>query len=138
MFEYAGKVVRIVDGDTVDLDIDLGFSIWMKKQRIRLQAVDAPESRTRDLEEKVYGMMAKTFVKDKIPVGSMVRVRTVLDNKGKFGRTLGLIYFNNEILSLNEQLIENHLAVNYHGQSKDEIKEAHLANREILKEQMSG
>lgn len=133
MYEYRAKVVHIVDGDTVDLDIDLGFDVWLKKQRIRLLGIDAPESRTRDLEEKVYGLMAKDFVISTIPVGSDVIVRTELDDKGKFGRILGEIIYNGEV-SLNETLILRHLVVRYEGQSKEAIKEAHLANRKILSE----
>ena len=59
MYEYSCTIRKVVDGDTVDVDIDLGFGIWMKKQRIRLFGMDTPESRTRDLEEKKYGLLAK-------------------------------------------------------------------------------
>ena len=62
MFEYKCKIVRVVDGDTVDVDIDLGFGVWLQKQRIRLYGIDTPESRTRDLEEKKYGLAAKDFL----------------------------------------------------------------------------
>ena len=62
MYEYRCKVVKIIDGDTVDVDIDLGFGVWLKKERIRLYAIDTPESRTRDLEEKKYGLAAKKFL----------------------------------------------------------------------------
>ena len=62
MYQYNCRIVRVVDGDTVDVDIDLGFDVWLKKQRIRLYGVDTPESRTRDLEEKKHGLMAKKFV----------------------------------------------------------------------------
>ena len=90
MFEYNCKIVRVVDGDTVDVDIDLGFDVWLKKQRIRLYGVDTPESRTRDLEEKKYGFAAKAFVEKHIPVGSKQILRTKLDDaRGKFGRILG-------------------------------------------------
>ena len=61
MYEYSCKIVKVVDGDTTDVDIDLGFGVWMKKQRVRFYGVDTPESRTRDLEEKKYGLMAKQF-----------------------------------------------------------------------------
>ena len=59
MFEYKCKLVRVIDGDTVDIDIDLGFGVWMKKQRIRLYGIDTPESRTKDKVEKVFGRAAK-------------------------------------------------------------------------------
>ena len=62
MYEYSCKVVKIVDGDTIDVDIDLGFGVWLKKQRIRLFGIDTPESRTRDLEEKKYGLAAKEYL----------------------------------------------------------------------------
>ena len=63
MYQYRCQILRVVDGDTVDIDIDLGFGVWMRKQRVRLYGVDTPESRTRDLEEKKFGMMAKKYVK---------------------------------------------------------------------------
>ena len=70
MHQYRCQILRVVDGDTVDIDIDLGFGVWMRKQRVRLYGVDTPESRTRDLEEKKFGMMAKKYVKGHLPVGS--------------------------------------------------------------------
>ncbi len=132
MFEYRAVVNRIVDGDTTDLDIDLGFGIWQHKVRIRLQGVDTPECRTRDLTEKVYGLMAKDFVIANIPVGSEVTVQTSLDKKGKFGRILGVIMYDNGTKNLNEDLINGHLAVRYEGQSKALIEEAHILNRTFL------
>ena len=66
MYEYRINVVKIIDGDTVDVDIDLGFGVWLKKQRIRLHGIDTPESRTRDLDEKRYGLMAKKFLTEQI------------------------------------------------------------------------
>ena len=90
MYEYNCKIVRIIDGDTVDVDIDLGFAVWLNKQRIRLFGVDTPESRTRDAEEKKFGILAKNFVKGRLPVGSMQILRTRMDDsRGKFGRILG-------------------------------------------------
>lgn len=132
MYEYNAVVNHIVDGDTVDLDIDLGFGIWQRKTRVRLYGIDAPESRTRDLAEKVYGLMAKEFVKDTIPEGSKVIVKTTLDKTGKYGRILGEIYQTEYAISINEQMVQLNLAVRYNGQSKELIQEAHLKNREIL------
>ena len=63
MYEYKCKVTRVVDGDTVDIDIDLGFGVWLHKERVRIYGIDTPESRTRDKEEKKFGLMAKEFVK---------------------------------------------------------------------------
>ena len=89
MYEYKCKIIKVIDGDTTDVDIDLGFGVWLKKQRIRFFGIDTPESRTRDLEEKKYGLAAKNYVKDHMPVGSTQTLVTVKDGKGKYGRILG-------------------------------------------------
>ena len=131
MYEYNCKIVRIIDGDTVDVDIDLGFAVWLNKQRIRLFGVDTPESRTRDAEEKKFGILAKNFVKGRLPVGSMQILRTRLDDsRGKFGRILG--EFVLEETTLNQLLIVTNHGVPYFGQSKEEIEKAHLENRRII------
>ena len=133
MYEYRVVIVRVVDGDTVDVDIDLGFDIWLKKQRIRLYGVDTPESRTRDLEEKMYGNAAKDFVQSFLPVGTNQTLVTKLDDRGKFGRILGEFKVYNSKLdgqtTINQMLIDEHHAVAYHGQSKDDIETEHLENR---------
>ena len=84
MYEYTCKVVKVIDGDTADVDIDLGFGVWMKKQRVRFYGVDTPESRTRDLEEKKYGLMAKEMVLAHLPIGSTQILRTHKDGVGKY------------------------------------------------------
>ena len=134
MYEYECEIVRVVDGDTVDVNIDLGFGVWMRKQRIRLYGVDTPESRTRDLVEKKYGLAAKAFVKSHLPKGSPQTLKTKLDGKGKFGRILGefIIEMHEGMPTINELLIKNHHAVKYYGQSKDAIAEEHLKNREFV------
>ena len=71
MYEYRCKIVKVIDGDTVDVDIDLGFGVWLHKERVRLYGIDTPESRTRDLEEKKYGLMDKKLVLTLMPIGSM-------------------------------------------------------------------
>ena len=73
MYEYRINIVKIIDGDTVDVDIDLGFGVWLKKQRIRLYGIDTPESRTRDLDEKRYGLMAKKFLTEQIKDGAILK-----------------------------------------------------------------
>ena len=88
MYEYKATIRRVVDGDTVDVTLDLGFNI-LYNSRIRLLGIDAPESRTRDLEEKKYGLLAKEQVKFFLPVGSIQTLITVKDKAGKFGRVLG-------------------------------------------------
>ena len=136
MYEYRCKIDRVVDGDTVDVDIDLGFGIWLRKERVRLYGIDTPESRTRDLEEKKYGLAAKSFVQDLLPVGSMQTLRTRKDDKGKFGRILGefVVYdaVTDSSRTLNQIMIDRHYGVEYHGQSKNDIAEEHLRNRELL------
>ena len=136
MFEYSCTIVRVVDGDTVDVDIDLGFGMWMKKQRIRFYGIDTPESRTRDLEEKKYGLIAKAFVEASLPVGSTRTLTTVKDKTGKYGRILGKFKaydsYTDAWVNFNQLLIIKHHAVEYQGQSKDKIAEQHLANRELV------
>ena len=91
MYEYNCKIRRVVDGDTLDVDIDLGFDLCLSNQRIRLKGVDTPESRTRDLEEKKFGLLAKEVVKSYCPDGQTISLRTSKDERGKFGRILGEI-----------------------------------------------
>ena len=138
MYEYRATLRRIVDGDTCDVDIDCGFDIVLSNQRIRLFGIDTPESRTRDLEEKRFGKLAAKYIEDHIKVGSTFTLRTRLDGKGKYGRILGeLICYIPEFdreMSINTAMIQKHLAVAYHGQSKDDIEAEHLKNREILYE----
>jgi len=131
MYEYPCKIVRVVDGDTVDVDIDLGFSHWIHNERIRLYGVDTPECRTRDAQEKAAGLLAKAFVEDALHVGGTYTLST--KEKGKFGRYLGVIFVSDKT-SINAALVTEHLAVPYHGQSKQEIEDAHAANYEILRE----
>ena len=141
MYEYRCKVTRVVDGDTVDVDIDLGFGVWMHKQRIRLHGIDTPESRTRDLDEKKYGLIAKEHIKSFMPVGSMQTLVTVKDKAGKYGRILGkfLIYDKktDAQMTINDWMIREHHAVAYFGQSKEDIAEGHLVNRDFLESVMT-
>ena len=118
MYEYRCKIVRIIDGDTVDVDIDLGFGVWLHKERIRLHGIDTPESRTRNLEEKKYGLIAKEMVTHFLPVGSMQTLVTVRDKAGKFGRILGEIFVPGVVQSVNQLLIEEGHAVEYFGGKK--------------------
>ena len=136
MYEYKCKIVKIIDGDTVDVDIDLGFGVWLHKERVRLYGIDTPESRTRDLEEKKYGLMAKELVQTLMPVGSTQTLITEKDKSGKFGRILGKFKVHEPHLDryviLNEFMIDNWYGVRYYGQSKQKIAEEHLKNREKL------
>ena len=133
-FIYNCIVDRVVDGDTVVVDIDLGFGVWMKKQRIRLMGIDTPEKRTSDPLEKQFGLLATSIVEGFCPVGEKILVETKLDGKGKFGRILGILWVDNSTVNLNQFLIDGRYAVAYEGQSKDDIAEAHLENYAYLTE----
>ena len=104
MYEYGCKVDRVVDGDTIDVVLDLGFDI-MFKSRVRLYGIDTPESRTRDLDEKARGKMASAFLKEAVENGSKVVIETKLkDSRGKYGRVLGNVVVDG--LNINEAMIE--------------------------------
>ena len=130
-FSYrVNKVTKVIDGDTIDVIIDLGFDI-MYKSRVRLFGIDTPESRTRDLVEKKYGLMSKDFLKDKLKNAEKIVIKTHKgEETGKFGRILGEIFCDN--VNINQQMCDVGQAVAYYGQSKDDIQEEHLKNRKIL------
>ena len=113
-----------------------GIGVWLHKERIRLHGIDTPESRTRDLEEKKYGLIAKEMVTHFLPVGSIQTLVTVRDKVGKFGRILGkfTIYdaVTDSTMMLNDWMVREHYAVAYNGQSKEDIAEQHLINRRLL------
>jgi micrococcal nuclease len=132
MYEYRCKILRVVDGDTVDVDIDLGFGIWMHRERIRVMGIDTPESRTKDLTEKAFGLAAKEFVKSLMPIGSSQIIKTQKDKTGKFGRVLGDFIIEDKLLT--EHMIENYHAVPYHGERKESTQEGHMLNRTKLLE----
>ena len=132
MYEYKFKLDRVVDGDTIDIVIDLGFSI-LHKCRVRLFGIDTPESRTRDLDEKARGKLAKDFLSYCLASSDDHVIKTSVDGKGKFGRVLGEIYCDGK--NINLLMIDKHHAVAYKGQSKDEIAAEHLVNRQILIDQ---
>jgi len=138
MYEYKCKIVRVVDGDTVDVDIDLGFGVWMHKERVRLYGIDTPESRTRDLEEKKFGLFAKRYVEEYLPVGTIQTLKTHKDGVGKYGRILGefIVYdgVSDAQKSLSDMIVNNNIGVSYMVQSKNEIVRQHLQNREMLYE----
>ena len=136
MYEYRCKVDRVIDGDTVDIDIDLGFGVWLKGERVRLYGIDTPESRTSDAEEKKYGLVAKAFVQQHLPKGGKSTLITHKDAVGKYGRILGEFRVHDTVTGtdviLNQMMIERHYGVAYHGQSKEEIAEEHIKNREFI------
>ena len=141
MYEYKCKILKVIDGDTVDVDIDLGFGIWQMNERVRIMGIDTPESRTRDKVEKKFGLASK--VKLKALLGKTGVLKTQInkkgeDMKGKFGRILGDFIvddgyggYENGSLVTEIMILEGH-AVPYAGGSKEEIQEQHLKNREKL------
>ena len=89
MYDYMAELVKVVDGDTIDCDIDLGFGVWLKNQRVQLYGINAPETRTKDLLEKEAGLLAKARLTALLP--DRFLLTSVKDKKGKFGRILGII-----------------------------------------------
>ena len=130
MYQYNCTVTRIIDGDTLDVDIDLGFSVKLTKQRIRMMGIDTPESRTRNLEEKKRGLISKQYLLDKCPIGSTIRL--VSHDKGKFGRILGSIYTEASEQSINKIMCDEGFAVEYYGGNKDDLEEQHQINKQKL------
>jgi len=139
MYEYRVKIVKVIDGDTVDVNIDLGFGVWMMDERVRIIGIDTPESRTRDKIEKKFGLAAKARLKSLLGKSCVLKTevnKNGEDMKGKFGRILG--DFNvydaktDAWQGCSKILISEGHAVPYHGQNKDDVEAAHLANRERL------
>ena len=139
MYEYRCKVVKVIDGDTVDVDIDLGFGIWQMDERVRIMGIDTPESRTRDKVEKAFGLAAKE--KLKVLLKGRPTLKTQInkhgeDMKGKFGRILGDFSCYHEATDswrmATEILIEEGHAVPYMGGNKDDTQAAHEVNRQRL------
>lgn len=121
------SVGRVVDGDTIDADIDLGFSISLEK-RIRLAGVDTPESRTTDLKEKAMGLESKEWLKKKLEGAKDIIIKTELpDSTEKYGRIIGHLFINGQETSLNNQMINEGYALAYDGGTKDK-------NFDVLKE----
>jgi micrococcal nuclease len=136
MYEYRVKVIKVIDGDTVDVDIDLGFDILIKGERVRIMGIDTPESRTRDKVEKKFGLASKARLKELIGGKSGPILKTQINRKGedmrgKFGRILGDFVTDDGRL-VTEILVEEGHAVAYFGGSKEEIQDKHLANRKKL------
>lgn len=132
MYEYRVENIRVIDGDTVDVDIDLGFGVWMKKQRVRIYNIDTPESRTKDEVEKVFGLAAKKRLEEILSMSDDIIFKSVKDLRGKFGRILGDFVVNDLAGTCGDILCSEGHAVRYHGQNKEDIEEEHLKNRERL------
>ena len=132
--EYDVVLLKCVDGDTVDVDIDLGFGVWLKDERVRIMGIDTPESRTSDKVEKVFGLAAKNRLKELLSEGGKLITtenKNGEDMKGKFGRILGDFRAPSGELVTDIMIKEGH-CVAYFGGSKEEIQMKHMANREKL------
>jgi micrococcal nuclease len=133
MYEYhVKKVLNVVDGDTIDVEIDLGFSVSYT-QRVRLAGIDTPESRTKDLKEKALGLEVKEFLKKQLKDALSVTIKTEKpDSSEKYGRILGWLYINEDTKSLNELMIEQGHAWTYDGGTKQKDFDALLAKRKSI------
>lgn len=113
MFEYTAQVVRILDGDTVDFEVDLGLETY-RRMRTRLASINTPELTSRDPAQRALAAQARDFVQAALPLGSTVKIRTFKDKREKYGRYLVMIYApETETVSINEKLVEAGLAVPY-------------------------
>ena len=137
MYEYRARVIKVIDGDTVDVDIDLGFGVWLKDERVRIMGIDTPESRTRDKVEKKFGLAAKARLKELLGAKPILKTQVGKggeDMKGKFGRILG-DFLTEDGKKCGELLVKEGHAVKYMGGAKEDVEKQHLKNRErLLKE----
>jgi len=119
MYEYrVKKITGVVDGDTIDVDIDLGFNVSYS-QRVRLAGIDTPESRTKDKFEKTLGLEAKEYLKSKLKDATLVVIKTEKpDSSEKYGRILGWLYVDGDTVSINDHMIEDGYAWGYLGDTK--------------------
>ena len=133
MYQYKCKIIKVLDGDTVDIDLDLGFKIILANQRVRMAGVDTPESRTTIAEEKVRGLLSKKKLAEKLPIGSWQIIETQKpdSNDDKFGRILG-VFILEDGTRVNDWLIQNNYAVPYKGENKDLTQAEHQVNKKIL------
>ena len=134
MYEYRAKVIKVIDGDTVDVDIDLGFGISLNNERVRIMGIDTPESRTRDKVEKKFGLASKARLKELL--GKTTVLKTQInkkgeDMKGKFGRVLGDFVTESGKMVTEVMIKEGH-CVPYFGGSKEDVQAQHMKNRKRL------
>ena len=131
MYEYRVNILKVIDGDTVDVDIDLGFNTWIKKERVRIMGIDTPESRTRNKIEKKFGLASKARLKELLGAKAILKTQVSKkgeDMKGKFGRILG-DFMTKHGRKCADILCEEGHAVAYFGGSKDDVQNQHMKNR---------
>ena len=136
MYTYNAKVIKIIDGDSVFMDVDLGFGCHLlgdgRGVNIRLHGLDAAEVRTRDRAEKAHGLLAKACVEEHLKVGETYQITT--RERGKFGRYLATIKLKGKRVTINYLLIKLLLAVPYHGENRATIRKLHEKNRVKLRQ----
>ena len=135
MWTYRCKLKKVIDGDTVDVDIDLGFGIWQMNERVRIMGIDTPESRTRNKIEKKFGLAAKARLKSLLgpkPILQTTISKKGEDMKGKFGRVLGDFLIEGKQVS--QIMCKEGHAVAYFGGSKADVQKQHMKNRKKLVE----
>jgi len=135
MWTYRCKLKKVIDGDTVDVDIDLGFGIWQMNERVRIMGIDTPESRTRDKIEKKFGLAAKARLKSLLGKDAVLKTtinKKGVDMKGKFGRVLGDFLIKDKPVS--EIMCQEGHAVAYFGGAKADVQKQHMRNRKKLVE----
>ena len=137
MYEYRCKVLKVIDGDTVDIDIDLGFGTWIRNERVRIMGIDTPESRTSNDIEKKFGLAAKTRLQELLGETAILKTQVSKkgeDMKGKFGRILGDFMTEDGSICAKILCEEGH-AVTYFGGAKEDIQKQHMTNRKKLVKQ---
>ena len=136
MYEYRCEPTRVIDGDSVVCDIDLGFDVWLRMRHLRLAGIDCCEMRGGTKQSKALAQMAKDFVREKLLVFNGLRdearegiyIISREDGRGKFGRILADLYSPDSEVSINDQLVQNRMAVRYEGRSKNEVQDLHQAD----------
>ena len=134
MYEYKCKINKVIDGDTVDVDIDLGFGVVLTDERVRIMGIDTPESRTRNKVEKLFGLASKKRLKELLSKQCILKTEINKDGedmKGKFGRILG-DFMTDDGKKCGEQLIKEGHAVKYMGGAKEDVEKQHMKNRARL------
>lgn len=134
MYEYRVTIIKVIDGDTVDVDIDLGFGISLNNERVRIMGIDTPESRTRDKVEKKFGLASKARLKELLGKKSVLKTQINKkgeDMKGKFGRVLGDFVTDSGKMVTEIMIKEGH-CVPYFGGSKEDVEKQHMKNRKRL------
>ncbi len=131
MYEYKATVKRIIDGDSLVLDIDLGFYMFMNETKIRLYGLDTPEMNSEDPLLRLQAIMATRYLYDNLEVGSKVTINTVLDKREKYGRLLATI-ITEDGFNINDGLLNNKLAISYNNLTREEQIQKHYENQEYL------